>query len=304
MKRCHKGFARVDFVVTFLCAAFLIMTMGAVGNRGRRRAQQLVCASQLAKWGKAIFMQSADNGEEVMSIVRRWGEIPFPNYMAALPLRLYDPEWWIDGMRYGEFSIYLIDPYLDIISDDFESTGQATRLLTCPSTNSDFMVNWNWFNWDDFCNPSYGEYFIETSYSYWGRADLLEDYECSPNAKRDLTRRTFSADGLLMSDILNIDSGWGGFRYNHGVDGWCWTMSWIADIWTPGRQKFDGEQDATGRSQLFGDGRVQWRPISLEFEDNLPSEISQLGGVGFEENEWNGPGSGFISSGGWDFSYY
>ena len=63
----------------------------------------------------------------------------------------------------------------------------------------------------------------------------------------------------------------------------------------------DGEQDATGRSQLFGDGRVSWRQISLKFEDNLPSELD----VGFDEDEWNGPGSGFImSADGYDYQYY
>ena len=69
-------------------------------------------------------------------------------------------------------------------------------------------------------------------------------------------------------------------------------MSWIADIWTPGHQKFDGEQDATGRNQLFGDGRVQWRPISLEFEDNVPSGDTLPDR--YYEDDWNGPGSGWI----------
>ena len=55
----------------------------------------------------------------------------------------------------------------------------------------------------------------------------------------------------------------------------------------------DGEQDATGRSQLFGDGRVQWRDISLKQEDNIPGEVY---GVGFQENEWNGPGSGWLGA--------
>jgi hypothetical protein len=61
----------------------------------------------------------------------------------------------------------------------------------------------------------------------------------------------------------------------------------------PGHEKFDGQQDATGRSQLFGDGRVQWRPISLKFEDNIPSQNVP---PGLLENEWNGPGSGWVNT--------
>jgi hypothetical protein len=310
MKRCNKGFTRVDVVVTLLCAAFLVVTMGAVGNRGRRRAQQLVCASQLAKWGQAIIMQSADNDDEVMSMVRRWGGVPFPHYMAALPLRFYDTGLpWLDYMIKGEFSVYLIDPYLDIVSDDFENNGQGTRLLGCPSVSNGFNVEWCWATWDAFCRPphpggSTGEYFIEPAYSYWnagGPEPLEVGDECSANALEDLTFNVLSPNRLLMSDILGMDEyiyGGVSFRYNHGVDGWAWSLFWHYQVQAPGgHMRLDGEQDATGRNQLFGDGRVQWRPISLEFEDNLPSEIVELGGVGLDENEWNGPGSGWVLRG-------
>ena len=305
MRLC-KGFTRTDLVVTLLCSAFLIATMGAVGNRGRRRAQQLVCASQLGKWGQAIFMQSADNGDEVMSIVRRWGDNPFPHYFAALPLRFYGTSVATQDMREGEFSVYPIAPYLDIVSDDFENNGRGTRLLGCPSVSGDFMVDWVWACWDAFCRPphpggSIGEYFIEPAYSYWnagGPMPLEPGDECSANALEDLTFNVLSPNRLLMSDVLGMDYDYGGvsFRYNHGVDGWAWCYAWRPDVQAPaGHIKFDGEQDATGRSQLFGDGRVQWRPISLEFADNIPSEEY---GVGFDENEWNGPGSGWVVAGG------
>lgn len=51
--KLHNGFTRIDLTVTLLCAAFLVVTLGAVSNRGRKRAKQLVCASQLAKWQEA-----------------------------------------------------------------------------------------------------------------------------------------------------------------------------------------------------------------------------------------------------------
>jgi hypothetical protein len=299
----NKGITRVDITVTFLCMAFLFVTLGAIGNRGRRRAQQLVCGSQLGKWGQAIFMHSADNGDEIMFMVRRWGDYPFPHYMAALPLSMYETPP-ADYMRMGEFSVYLIKPYLDCIDDDFENNGRGTRLLGCPSVSDNFNVDWCWACWDAFCRPphpaSLPEYFIEPAYSYWnagGPVPLEVGDECSANALEDLTFNVLSPDRLLMSDILGMDYDYGpyaSFRYNHGVDGWCWSLAWAPVSAPPGHIKFDGEQDATGRSQLFGDGRVQWRPISLEFADNIPSEEY---GVGFDENEWNGPGSGWVLRG-------
>ena len=288
------GLTKKDVVVILGCAIFLLMNLGAVSNRGRRRAQQMVCGSQLGKWGQAIFMHSADNGDMVMSIVRRWGEVPYPHYMSSV----YD----YSTIPYNaeEWNLYAINPYLGAFSETFASDGVATRLVACPSCDADFMKAWIYSNWSNFPN-----HFIEPTYSYWGRADLLEnDNDYSPNAKRDLTGATFSGDRLLMSEIINIydAGGWNGLRYNHGLTGWSWGMGWAASAPAPGHDKFDGQQDATGRNQLFGDGRVQWRPISLEFEDNLPSAITELGGVGFYENEWNGAGSGWVNR--YDVSYY
>jgi hypothetical protein len=63
--------------------------------------------------------------------------------------------------------------------------------------------------------------------------------------------------------------------------------------------KSDGEQDATGRDQLFGDGRVEWRDISLKFDDNVPSGETA---DGYFEDDWNGPGSGWVEN--YNPSYY
>jgi hypothetical protein len=98
-----------------------------------------------------------------------------------------------------------------------------------------------------------------------------------------------------MSDVIAMDIGSGGYSYlyNHGRRGWSWvSLDWAPSFFQPpGHTRYDGEQDATGRNQLFGDGRVSWRPISLEPQDNVPGEVH---GEGFFENEWNGPGSGWM----------
>jgi hypothetical protein len=302
MKRCHKGFTRVDLAVTLLCAAFLIMTLGAVGNRGRRRAQQLVCASGLGKWGSAIAAYNAANDGIPTITWRAWGL--FPSWMSWLPPGEYgDPPQ--PEMISSEWSVWKMNPYIECVDEDFQNNGQASKILACPSTDVDLMMEIIHEQWDVFNDF----YFIFPSYSYWGGlAEMItisgtDESEYSSYALRELTLDTPSPRRLLMSESLYLDSALA-WNYNHGANGWACAFEWLSSV--PHKYvRYDGEQDATGRNQLFGDGRVQWRPISLKFEDNLPSERLDLGDVdGFREEEWNGAGSGYISSGSFDFSYY
>jgi hypothetical protein len=278
MRLC-KAFTRVDLVVTLLCAAFLIMTMGAVGNRGRRRAQQIVCASQLGKWGQAIIMQSVDNDDMVMSIVRRWGGVPMTHYMANI--EVYSGPDTEDAQE-GEWNAYAITPYLPILDDQYIYNGIVTRFVGCPSANADFMQEWNrlatWPNHD----------FIEIGYCYWGRADGLSAEYRSTNAQEVLTVGELSAERLLMSDILLMtgDGAEAGYRYNHGRKGWSWNG------YMPGMPHSDQSPNpqATGRGQLFGDGRVTFKKIALD--ENLPTLADPYWLV--NDGMWNGQDSGWV----------
>jgi prepilin-type N-terminal cleavage/methylation domain-containing protein len=305
--RTKKGFTLIELLVVIAIIALLLSIITPALNQVRERARRILCLNALKQWGIAVISYNVTN-DNLMFIPRRWGGVAFPHYMAALPPRYYDTAVATNDMKHGEFSAYLIDPYIDVIGKGFEDTGIASGILACPNTGGDFMVDWAWACWDAFCRPnddgsfSNNEYFIEPAYSYWvvgGIEPPLETDEHSENIYKDLTVDTLSSKRLLMSEVLCMDYDYGGaaFRYNHGRDGWCWCLSWHPDVQPPpGHIKFDGEQDATGRSQLFGDGRVIWRDISLEFEDNIPSEITERGGVGFDENEWNGPKSGWLGA--------
>ncbi|MHC5061535.1 MAG: type II secretion system protein [Planctomycetota bacterium] len=299
--RLNNGFTRVDLLVTFLCATFLVGTLGAIGNRGRRRAQQLVCASQLGKWGAAIAAYNADNDNIPTIMCREWGL--FPAFMGWVPPGEFASGWAPEGATPGEWSVWKMNPYIECVDENFIENGKASRILACPNYNGDFMVDLIYEQWK---NWPYEYFFIFTSYSYWGgAADAIDISDAFPNeysadALSDLTLDTLSPRRLLMSDSLYLDSGIA-WNYNHGAQSQACSFEYLVSTIPQINVKYDGEQDATGRNQLFGDGRVQWRPISLEFEDNLPSMFD----VGFKEDEWNGPGSGYIStSGGYDFSYY
>jgi len=303
-----RGFTLIELLVVIAIIALLLSILTPALNQVKERAKRLICLNALKQWGIAITAYNAVN-DNLMFIPRRWGGTPFPHYMAALPPSYYGTSVATNDMKAGEFSVYAIDPYIDVVGKGFEDTGVASGILACPNASGDFMVDWAWACWDYFCRPPHPtgsvaapEYFIEPAYSYWvvgGIDPPLDPDEHSENIYKDLTVDTLSSKRLLMSEVLCMDYDYGGvsFRYNHGRDGWAWCLDWHPLVKVPpGHIKFDGEQDATGRSQLFGDGHVQWRDISLKFEDNIPSERTDLGGVGFAENEWNGPKSGWLGA--------
>jgi hypothetical protein len=100
-----------------------------------------------------------------------------------------------------------------------------------------------------------------------------------------LVGKTLSSQKLLMAEILNLDtSSPATYRYNHGKDGWSWNEG---NYRNPSNPALSPNPKATGRSQMFGDGHVEWRNIDLE--QNLPV----MGDRWIEE--WNGPGSGWMA---------
>ena len=60
------GLTKRDVMVVLGCVFFLMMSLGAVGSRGRRRAIRLVCASNLNLWYRAIKAQSNDNDGQLL----------------------------------------------------------------------------------------------------------------------------------------------------------------------------------------------------------------------------------------------
>ena len=183
-----------------------------------------------------------------------------------------------------------MNPYIDCVDKNFLDNGLASDIMACPNCNGDLLVEMIHEEWEDEFMSS--QFWILPAYSYWGNAGATitrsrtDRDHVSDNVLRDLTLDTLSSKRLLMSEDLFFES-YFVWQYNHGRRGWSYAFEWLVEQ-AQQHVRYDGEQDATGRSQLFGDGRVQWRPIPLKLEDNLPSL------AGIREEEWNGPGSGFI----------
>jgi len=308
-----KAFTLIELLVVIAIIALLLSILTPALNSVKERAKRIMCASALRQWGIALAAYNTTN-DKLMFVIRRWPgwEQPLPHNIAALPPRLYGTTTSQPWIKEGEWSAYLINPYLDIIDKNFEDTGIVSKIMTCPNASGDFIVDWNRVNWEWQCQPG-GEYFLEPGYSYWGiqrppgpkskitAAPLSEgkysnNGDGSANIYRDLTVDELSPKRLLVTEVIamDVDLGAHSYLYNHGRKGWSWaSLDWNPDIQQPvGHTRYDGEQDATGRNQLFGDGRVAWRPISLKGEDNVPGEVY---GYGFAENEWNGPGSGWVT---------
>jgi len=275
--RNRKGFTLIELLVVVATITLLLAILMPALRKAKDAARRISCGSRLKQWGTAIQMHIGDNDGKLMAIVKKWGGNPYPHYINDKPQK--------NNRGVVMWNIEDINPYIGAFSPDYENNGEATDVVTCPTCSGKFMQEWikqiNWPNHD----------FVEFAYSYFGRADLLEDNECSENAKKDLVGRTLSSRRLLMSEILNLDISDSAYRYNHGRGGWSWNEM---NYWNPSNTTYSPNAAATGRSQLFGDGHVEWRTIRPE--QNLPAMNDRF------IDQWNGPGSGWVATG--DMDYY
>jgi len=303
--RQNNGFTLIELLVVIAIIALLLSILTPALNTVKERAKRILCANRLKQWGIAVHAYAAEN-DNIMFMVRRWPTpaipqgLPYPHYMATLQeYHNSVPEY----VKQGEWNLFAINPYIDAFSKNFAEDGQATAMVTCPNCSGDFMQKLIKANWDEEAAED-PEGFLEIAYQYWAGAEhLTPGTDASENAMRELTLDVLSPKRLLMSEILNIDGAWWAYRYNHGRKGWSWGLGWIDIVEPPpGHEKWI--PDATGRSQLFGDGRVQWRDISLKLEDNIPYDPDppDTGSPLHRENKWNGPGSGWVNP--WDVCWY
>ena len=300
-----RAFTLIELLVVIAIIALLLSILTPALHQVKERAKRIMCASALRQWGIAISAYDAANNK-IPQILVRWHGM-FPTFMGTAPAEeLVQNPPPVEALSPDEWNVYSINPYIECVSKDFATSGIATEVMACPACSGDLMVDII----QEMSTFYYDLRFVFSAYAYWGRVHdaynlsetaTSQNTILSKNAFRDLTLDTLSPRRLLMSESMYMDDSHA-WHYNHGRSGWSYCFSYMANV--VGKEKLNGEQDATGRSQLFGDGRVQWRSIPLKFEDNLPATI-EAGGEGLAEEEWNGPGSGFImSQEGYDYQYY
>ncbi len=264
-----KAFTLIELLVVIAIIAMLMAIIAPALRKAKEAAMRVKCRSRLKQWGIAVQMYSTDNNDKIMSMVKYWGGRPYPHYIMDEPR--------LDNDNRTEWNIEGINPYIEAFSPSYLDDGETTDMITCVNCSGEFMQDWvkniNWPNHD----------FVEFAYSYFAGADVLDPAQCSPNAKRVLVGETLSSQKLLMAEILNLDTSDGAYRYNHGKDGWSWNEG---NFRNPSRTAYSPDPKATGRSQMFGDGHVEWRRIDPE--QNLPLMNNR------EVEDWNGTGSGWL----------
>jgi len=81
-------FTKKDIIATLACIAFLLLTVAAVGPRGRRHAKDMLCLSNLSKWGTYFLAFAADNDAYFM---RGWFE-GYGDYPT-------NQDYWMEALR-------------------------------------------------------------------------------------------------------------------------------------------------------------------------------------------------------------
>ena len=300
-RRDRKAFTLIELLVVIAIIALLLSILTPALNTVKERAKRILCKNRLRQWAISIFSYNSAN-DSLMHTPRRWmwggkyGEL-YPHYMGQMPPARRDE-------APAEWDVFRINPYIGAFVSTYDPFGDPqicgiTDLVACPNASGDFMTEWCTWNCEekwDFNEPGYSYWVIGNITGADGPEPIQPGEECGEYVVRDLTIDSLSPKRLLMSEILAIDEigGVGNpYRYNHGKTGWSWFASGVV-----GHRVEDPYPVATGRSQVFGDGHVEWRDIDLKYENNLPNTND----VGFQEDRWNGPGSGWMGRG--DTSYY
>ena len=61
MVKCKFNFSRIDLLFTIAAIVFALANLAAVGSRGRRRAKEAVCLSNMRQWGAIFDGYTRDN---------------------------------------------------------------------------------------------------------------------------------------------------------------------------------------------------------------------------------------------------
>ncbi|UCF43492.1 MAG: hypothetical protein JSV99_00775 [Planctomycetota bacterium] len=189
-------FTKKDLLATLACVVFLLLTVAAVGPRGRRHAKDMLCLSNLSKWGTVFhsFLQY-NNGKFMRGMHQDspyqttdyWMDALRPYYANNHKLRCC-PEAAIPGTELGQ------DPW-GMIGSAFVAWGAFEGECGEPSSAWGWVVAcdygsygmnaWNCDSpYDDVHWPPYGYYWRTPNVAGANHIPLLGDHpwlDCWPD---------------------------------------------------------------------------------------------------------------------------
>ena len=87
--KSKAALTKKDLIVVLACVVFLLANLAAIGPRGRRHAKQLLCLSNLYKWGTIFQAFAADNDGYFM---RGWFQPFGDDYPRS-------SDYWMEALR-------------------------------------------------------------------------------------------------------------------------------------------------------------------------------------------------------------
>jgi hypothetical protein len=174
-------FTKKDLITTLACIVFLLLTVAAVGPRGRRHAKEVLCRSNLQKLGVCFQTFLKDNNGY------------FQEGYAGLP-DCSSTNWWFHALKpYYQNQTLRLCPMATVMACDIGS-----------ERNGSTFVAWYGESWFGPIPDGYGSY---------GLNGWVENNRCPDEPENNKRRRWRHAAASGAGNIpLLLDAAW--------IDGW------------------------------------------------------------------------------------
>jgi prepilin-type N-terminal cleavage/methylation domain-containing protein len=232
-----QAFTLIELLVVIAILAILAAMLLPSLSRAREKGRRTVCISNLRQFGLVFSMYEHDDPGDLPETVETGGNCRQPNDV-----------YLFKGDAPQFLNAEAISPYF-----------AGFRIIDRPTRKAEIGGIW----WCPSMVPYTREYvqevidvwgFFATSYSYFIRVEKWKPGQAT--RPQDLTENALRADRLLVSDQLSNWHVSGGWTYGHGLNG---PRSCMPEH---NRLEVGQPMNLAGLNQLYGDGRVVWKPSS------------------------------------------